>query len=308
MPSIGDHGSSAITKTLLLGHGGAGKTGLIASLARRYKLFIADFDNGLDIFLDPKVLPPEFRKNVYYKTFYDQVNIVGGKPIHAATSIPEFTAAIGGWREGSDNLGNIYTWGSNTVFVLDSLTFFGDAALRNAQGIAGRLGQRPQIQDYGAAVDTVETTIEMLYNPAVKCHVIVTAHLVPMNDQTSGNVIKLLPSAIGNKLPPKIGRYFNNVVLVEKSGSGNAVQRRLHTTALHNTDLKVSKPSLVPPVMEPDLDKLFTLLQGETPTANASTGEKPKPTAPNANTNASTQTTAANSTSASQSGLWTPKT
>ena len=42
---------------------------------------------------------------------------------------------------------------------------------------------------------------------------------------------------------------------------GAKVTRELHTSATFDIDLKVSKPSVVPTVMEPDLGKLFALLK-----------------------------------------------
>ena len=76
-----------------------------------------------------------------------------------------------------------------------------------------------------------------------------------------GGIQKGFPSAIGKKLPPKIGRYFNSVIQIRKSGMGANVKRELYTSATTDIDLKVSKPSLVPPVLAPDLAKLFELLK-----------------------------------------------
>ena len=51
------HTSATIVKMLLLGRSGAGKTGHLGTLAKAgYRIFLADFDSGLDILLDPKVL------------------------------------------------------------------------------------------------------------------------------------------------------------------------------------------------------------------------------------------------------------
>ena len=80
-------------------------------------------------------------------------------------------------------------------------------------------------------------------------------------DDASGGAQKAFPSALGKKLPPKIARYFSTVALVKKNVMGTKVTRELHTSATFDIDLKVSKPSVVPTVMEPDLGKLFALLK-----------------------------------------------
>jgi hypothetical protein len=125
----------------------------------------------------------------------------------------------------------------------------------------GRPGQKPQLQDFGTAVDTQESVIETLYNPAVKCNVIVTSHIQRQEDASVGGIQKGFPSAIGKKLPPKIGRYFNSIIQIKKSGMGANVKRELFTSATADIDLKVSKPSLVPAVLGPDLAGLFKLLK-----------------------------------------------
>lgn len=262
MAALEDHPSQEAVKLLLLGNSGAGKTGLLASLASQYKLFIADFDSGLDILLDATVLPTEFRKNVKYETFYDKSILNSGVMLPKAEGFKNFIMKMQEWKEANASLGGIYSWGPDTIFIIDSLTFMGACALNYQLSVVGRLGAKPQIQDFGGAIDLQEQVLETLYNPAVKCNIIVTAHLASIVDDTQG-LTKLFPSALGKKLPPKVGRYFNNVVLIEKVGMGKAVKRQLQTAGTHNVDLKVSKPSKIPAVFEPDLMKLFEILRGD---------------------------------------------
>jgi hypothetical protein len=266
MPTLDDHPSQETTKLLIVGDQGSGKSGLLASLAKDYRLFIADFDNGLDILRDPKVLPKEFRKNIYSKVFYDKNALFNGKMVPAATGFAAFTNDMNDWKEaGPDgkpiSMGGIYTWGPKDIFVIDSLTFLGNAIMNYVLQLAGHAGQRPTQPEWGSAIDSQEAVIETLYNPAVKCNVIVTAHIHMQGDEMQGGIQKGVPSALGKKLPPKLGRYFNNVVQIEKSGHGAAVKRQLITTSSHSMNLKVSKPGSVPAIMEPDLSKLFQLLQ-----------------------------------------------
>jgi hypothetical protein len=133
--------------------------------------------------------------------------------------------------------------------------------MQNILFLAGKAGKKPEIQHYGDGVDTLERVLEMLYNPAVKCNVVVTAHLVPLTDEASSGGRKMFPSGIGTKRLPKIPRYFNDMVLLRKTGEGATVKREIITTATHNADLKVSRPSSIPAVMPPDLGALFTMLK-----------------------------------------------
>ena len=259
MPTLDQHQSQQSVKMLLLGHSGAGKTGLLATLPPAgYRLIIADFDNGLDVLMDPKVLEPKWRKEVFFETFYDKHSTLGGSLVPQVKSYTDFTKYISKWKIATGDIGGLHDWDSNTTFVIDSLSFLGEACMRQALLLAAHLGQRPTQPDWGTAMDMLESVIEMLYNPAVKCNVIVTAHLSDMDEFG-----KRLPNVLGRKLAPKLGRYFNNVVLLEKKTSGNASTRVLQTVSALGADLKVSKPSKVSSSFEPDLDKLFTILKGE---------------------------------------------
>lgn len=268
MPSLESHQSSDLVKLLLLGNSGAGKTGALATLATAgYRLFICDFDNGLDILLDPTVLAPEHRKNVFFKAMQDRPLKVGDKLVPRATAWQDFTKALGNWQEpGPDgkpvSLGNVTTWGPKDVLVVDSLTFATQRAFDDALQLGGRLGQRAQIQDYGAALESIEAMLELLYSSTCACNVVMTAHLMLQGDEISG-VRKALPNVLGQKLAPKVPRFFNNMILAEKISMGNSSKRKFKTVGTAMVDLKVSKPGSIPAEIEPDLAKLFAVLRGE---------------------------------------------
>lgn len=267
MASLDSHQSSDLVKLLVVGNSGTGKTGALASLAAAgFRLFIADFDNGLDILLDPTVLDPKHRPNVYFKSLQDRPIKVGDKLIQRATAWQDFTKALGNWTEEVDgksvSMGNVTTWGRNDVLVVDSLTFATQRAFDDALQLGGRLGQRAQIQDYGAALESIEAMLELLYSSACTCNVVMTAHLMMQGDELSG-AKKALPNVLGQKLAPKVPRFFNNMILAEKIAMGNSAKRRFKTVGTAMVDLKVSKPGLVPNEIEPDLAKLFAVLRGE---------------------------------------------
>lgn len=278
MPSLNDHKSTKLVKLLLMGNSGVGKTGALATLAQAgYRLFVFDFDNGLDILLDPKILPPQYRDNVFYKSLQDKPTKVGSSLVLQATAWADLMKSLGDWKEGTTSLGGFTTWGEKDVIVIDSLTIASDRAMDEALKMGGRLGQRPQIQDYSSAMDSIQSLLELLYGDTCQCNVVMTAHLMYLEDGTTGGIKKGFPNVIGQKLAPKIPRYFNNMVLLQKKVVGNTVHREIFTEGTFNMDLKVSKPSVIPAKVEPDLGKLFALLKGESATpavSGASSNQK----------------------------------
>ena len=110
MPTLETQPSDKVIKMLVLGRSGVGKTGLLGSLAKDYRLFIADFDNGLDILRDPKIVDPAFRKNIYYKTYYDKASIIQGKLIPSSAAFNQFVQDMGNWKEDNVSLGGIHSW------------------------------------------------------------------------------------------------------------------------------------------------------------------------------------------------------
>lgn len=160
---------------------GQGKTGALASLARTKKLVIADFDNGTQILMDPKVLDPALRKNVYVEKFIDRKVIQNGRAVTAGvpTAFTRFLDTMNNWP----GLGPISNLGPDHVFVLDSLTFCGKAAMRYALSLSGKLNNvelnkaRISLPNWGTAGKFLEGLLDILYSDVIKCHVIVNTHL-----------------------------------------------------------------------------------------------------------------------------------
>jgi hypothetical protein len=261
MPALSTLAVSPLVKMIVIGNSGVGKTGALAELAKAgYRLFIYDFDMGTDILLDPTILPPSHRDNIFVKSFRDKATVQGGNMIPQATAWKEFMKALSEWTEGTEKMGSFRTWSDNDVLVIDSMTFMSDAAFSEVLGLNSRLSSRPQIQDYGAAMENIQAVFELLYSDHCKCHVIFTSHLQFGDDEQSMSR-KGQVSVLGKKLAPKIPRYVNNMVLIEKQVIGNTVKRKLRTVGTPFVDLKVSKPGKVPAEMEPNLAQLFKLLR-----------------------------------------------
>lgn len=238
MPSLASHQSSQITKLLLIGYSGAGKTGALTALVEAgYKLRILDFDNGLDsLVIQVRKRCPDKLENIQFVSLRDKMKaspsgpIVDGMP----TAFVQALKLMDHWKEGDTDLGKPATWGADTVLVIDSLTFLSEAAFNWATAMNPTAKDGRQI--YGAAQTAIEHAIALLTGDAFKTNVIITSHIkfIELPDGTS----KGFPTSVGNALSPKIPAYFNNVALVETKGAGAATQRVIRTVSTGLVDLK----------------------------------------------------------------------
>lgn len=288
MAQLGELPITRLAKCLAVGDSGGGKTGALAGLAKAgFTLAIYDYDNGHQILMDDKILPKEFRKNVYVNVYQDE--------IMATPSGPRWKEPLRAWSRSVEHLANhpdlgpVSKFTDRHVIVIDSLTFQGRAALRYILQLQGRLNAQPYIQDWGQAMDMQENLLSVLYSSAIPCHVIVNAHITfqgggesPQNDVME-NLLKLsvdakksgqevdpnveqaiknlapsitpergYPSALGNKLPPRVGRYFNTMVRIKSIGAGSSERKVFVTRSEPNLELKVPIPSKIPPTIPID--------------------------------------------------------
>lgn len=237
MASATEYSSSKFRKLLLIGNSGAGKTGALASLVKAgYKLRILDLDQGLDALINHvKADDPSRLSQIDFQSFRDQVKMTpAGPQVVNPKALTKSLNALDKWDDGTEPR----TWGSDTVFVLDSLTMLGRHALAWAKH------SNPGFKDprlwYGPAQGVVEDTIANLTSADFQCNVIVISH-IDLREQKDGTV-KGFAMAIGEALGPKIPIYFNTVVLSEPSGTGANVKRKLKTLPTTVLDLKNPAP------------------------------------------------------------------
>lgn len=260
MPSLADMSVQPHPhKVLVAAPSGTGKTGLIGSLAKAdYRVFIQDFDGGTEILLDPSIVPVNKRKNIFIKSYIDKpLSIENGIPTAALTAMKDLSQ---GWREGNQNLGTPRTWSTRDVLVMDTLGFFGDACLRFVQASNNHF-DRASIPDYGTAMEMVEKYLETIYSTDTKCNVVVNSHIVFGGSPEQQGVQKGWPLALGSKLPPKVPRYFNSMLSLEKRKDDKGeISIILHTRMTQSLDLKTPAPSTIPAEMQADLAMFFRFL------------------------------------------------
>lgn len=272
MPPLRLHQSNNFTKLLLIGNSGTGKTGALASLAEAgYYLRVLDFDNGLDIlknFLKASKAPlignihPLDR--VDFITVTDKFKSVGGKPTPvSADAFPRALDYLSNWTnknqkvKGVDangkpanipipadqvfDLGDPAEWGQDAILVIDSLTFFCNAALRYQLRMNGRPVGPIYESDWLQAQQLMESVLGMIYSESFATNVIVCAHIDERTDKETKKTTAF-PVGLGKALGPKIGRFFNSMLEVRRTGAGTTLKRSIHTVPDGLLELKNPTP------------------------------------------------------------------
>lgn len=258
MPTLDTLTASQVVKLLLMGDSGTGKTGSVASLVKDgYNVRLLDFDNGWESLAAairrtcPLRLP-----SVDVESLRDRYKSGPLGPV--IDGVPKaFTKGLGlldKWTDGSKP----GEWGSQSVLVIDSLTFLSDAAYAWADALNPSAKDKRQI--YGAAQEAIEHVLALLTGPSFNTNVIVTAHIryIDLPDGTKRGY----PTAVGQALSPTIPRYFNSVAACSTEPGGKRTIKTLSTALI---DLKNPKSfemkSSLP--IEDGLATFFEVLRGK---------------------------------------------
>lgn len=254
-------------KMINLADTGAGKTGALASLcAAGYNVRVLDLDNGMEslvnVLTDSKSqYPKEAIGRLRWRTLTEPMRIIGGQiQPKAATVWNLATAMLEAWKGDSaasasgqvipttDGLGNIGNWGEKDVLVIDTLSTLGTAAMNFNLMMNGDLGKRRSsmeaMRDVGAAQGQLDKLLQLLFDSTVRCHVIVNTHVVfAKEDGTAAEpgytgMIYAFPAAIGKALSPKMGKYFNHMLMTRRVGT----DQRIYTRGMANVGLKSGAP------------------------------------------------------------------
>ena len=212
MPSLSDHESNELVKIICAADSGSGKTGALASLVDAgFNVRVLDFDNGLSV-LRGHIKNRENIKNVHFVDgLQDKIKLVAGRV--GIVKAPAFQRAMDALDTGGEKywgdaaIGPVVEWTRRDVLVVDSLTMCGRCSLQmvmqaNAAGL-----KSPEIQHYGTAMENLEKLVQTLMGDETKCHVILNTHVTGVEGDT-----RLYADALGSKLPPKLGRYTDNLV------------------------------------------------------------------------------------------------
>lgn len=246
MPTLDQHQSSDIVRMINMGESGAGKSGALASLViAGYHLWLLDFDNGVDIIVsalrehyksDPDGLQAAFQR-VHYETLRDTIT--------SANGVPKVKSPVSAWKNAGKTLA---AWGADSftpadIVVMDTLSTASRAALYEALSLAGRLNQRPQLQDYGWLADSVLLFMDMLTTDDNHFNLIINTHIKYFGGDDETQILaRGLPNAVGQQISKDIGKYFNTAVLTRTKGSGPAAKRIISTKPQGVVEVKTSNP------------------------------------------------------------------
>jgi len=258
---LNQHHASDIVKLLFVGDSGSGKTGALAALANAgYNLFIADFDNGADIL--HSFVKPEAYDRINIEVLTDKMGIAADGtpfPVGEPGAWKRFAHLLTDWTDSTskEKFGPITSWGPDRVLVIDSATILGRAAMHYVKYVNNAILERDWGY-YGPVMELEEKLLELIFSQQVACNVIVNAHIVSISEKQKVSQkdskgedkivsidigeAKSFPSFMGNKLPPKVGRYFNTVLQAKSYSS----TRRIITKTSDDIELKTTIPNIVP--------------------------------------------------------------
>lgn len=263
MASLSQMKKNQLVKMLLLGESKTGKTGALASLVKAgYKLFIIDFDAGLDYLAanladeDPKLLD-----NVVYSTFRDKTKLTSSRDVVIDGRAKAFDEAFKALDTGIDNTGPAKDLGPEWVVVIDSLWAAGRAAFFEHSKLQPSKDPR---QNYGGAQRMIMAMLENLTEPDFNAHVIVISHMTLMELETG--VTRGLPAAIGKAVCSDIPKLFNRMLVSEIKGAGSKAKRIISTVpttliAATSGDIKDKVPAELP--IETGLADFFKIILGD---------------------------------------------
>jgi len=251
MPNLDAYQSAGLTKAILEGDAGTGKTTSLISLVQAdYKLRIWNFDNLLAPLINKiRSACPTKISNVQFMTFRDKLKaspvgaVVDGTPAAFTNSIK----ALDKWEDSSVPS----NWGAEYVAVFDSLSRWADCAMRWGDFItpAGKGGQKDGRAVYGEAQRAITQALSLITSEGFNCNVVLIAH-ISYQERSGDGTLKGFPKGPGQALSPDIPTYFDTVLLAETAPDGRRTMRTAPTPII---DLKNPLAGVVPPVY--DLDK-----------------------------------------------------
>lgn len=277
MPKMSDPSTQPPIRGLLLGDSGTGKTGGLASLALSgYSLYIADFDNGMEVLRNiVRTADASRLASIEFETFRDEYEVVG------AFTVPKTARA---WADGIKWLDGVLRrdLGPKDVVCIDSLSFAAKSALNYILKINNRLQSQPWQSDWGEAQRLVESLVGMITDDGIRCHLLCSAHIAVSGGKRIETVgkgsaaekividegpVRRLPSMIGKAFNPIVPRYFNHMVQFTRIGVGSNIQRQIQTQPMDDMELKNTNPGVIRQAypLDKGLAEYFKAAQGVAP-------------------------------------------
>lgn len=232
---------------LLLGPSGSGKTSVIPTFL---KAGITPFC----IFSEPsfevlgkalckhgpihwKYIPPAAPSWADMLDSAKKINTLDFKTLSGLEAInkhkyPEFMDLISAHNrfvcdECGENFGDVSDWGTDRALIDDSLSGINTMAMNLV------IGSKPTKSkpDWGMAMDNLERFIQACCVNK-RCHFMLVGHMDMEIDELSG-ISKKMVATLGQKLAPKIPRFFSDVIMTKREAT-----KFTWTTIEHGAELK----------------------------------------------------------------------
>lgn len=276
-----------------------GKTGAIASLLNAgYKVRMLDFEGNYDVLLN--YVKPEFLKNLDIATFQDVQTSDGSTPFDSDKAAKEMAYSralqqLKDWKTDIDGqpgtLGAAYTWGPDTVLVVDNLTRLGEMSFRRARRILNKRAGQVDVKAWGLGVDELVNFLQWMTRKTNKFHLVVLAHWqmlgpdIPMSSSSEDQDIKdlkvqiateraamletkLFPKGVTKENSRNIGSFLPVLLEAKRVVNGTKVKRVLLTETDEAIDLAFPVPGAEKSYpIETGLATIFELLGAKAPGA-----------------------------------------
>jgi hypothetical protein len=275
-----------------------GKTGAIVALLNAgYKVRVLDFEGNYDVLLN--YAKPETLPNLDIATFQDKQTSDGATAFDSDASPKEMAYSkalqqMKDWKttdaEGNPiSLGASFSWGPDTVVVVDNLTRLGEMSFRRARRILNKRAGQTDVKAWGLGVDELVAFLGWLTRKTNKFHLVVLAHWqmlgpdIPMSSNSEDDEIKDLKKQIATeraamletKLFPKgvtkensrnIGSLLPVLLEAKRVVNGTKVKRVLLTETEEAIDLAFPVPGADKSYpIETGLATIFELLGAKAP-------------------------------------------
>ena len=212
MGRLSDRKKIQLLKMIGVGNPSTGKTGSLCALANRMqdfgleRIIVLDWDDGAEVLL--RYVSPEAAENVYVETFRDQLKpqVDGGAPIVVGSDTGDLSGLkmkmawargmqmMNNWKTKEYDLGRALSWGPETLFVCDTLTGLGDAALNFSMAIL----KKDSWGGTGSAMEFQDKFTQMCQG--LKCHFIMFCHIRYMGGGGQISIIDKDKIAVGQRL------------------------------------------------------------------------------------------------------------
>jgi AAA domain len=292
LPSPAEKDTYAGFNVILEGPTGTGKTYAIGTLVDAgLETFYLGLEPGLESLIGYFVDPPPFGKglptppaNLHwhylqartqdFEEMRKRADDIGKFDLSGLTKIRDINRAknnqmlevytqLNGFIDQKDgkNYGNVDSWGTDRVIVIDGLSALSRIAM---EMVTGNKPVRDK-PDYGIAQNNLMGLIHKLTS-GCNCHFVLLAHVNREVDEIMGGV-KLFPNTIGKAIISDIQQPFSDVILSSREGD-----KFFWDTANSAADLKTRNLPIRSKI-EPDFGQI---LAKWTARKNASQGIKPK--------------------------------